>query len=223
MLANIFFLSYGNPSDLVDKNLFRFFNAKEIIDGNRKGNVFFDNDLLLLIKALFNSSCEKVQIIPKIKPKLCKKIDVIIGKDIYFRALDEVGMCVGAVLVSGLSGCFFNKTEREAFEGVVYNNVSSNTSCLSIKIIHSVCADNGFDIKRMRVGQKPYSLKLSVLSNGEIYEKRILTGTVSLCKQITEKNEKAKLIKSFLKKGAFVNSLVVEPEPPSDPDYGIDI
>lgn len=210
-LANIFFLSYGSVYDLSDKNLFRFFNSKELLD-NKGCDFLVDEDLIFLIKTLFNSSCEKISAIPKLKPELCEKINIVIDKDMCFEAINSSGKCVGAVLVSGVSGYLFEVTEKNAFDKIIYNKISSSASRMSIKIIHGVDRENNLDIKNLGVRQKPYSLKISFLSNNKLYSKKFFTGTMNLCKNIINEKEKSLLIKSFIGRGALINSVTIEPE-----------
>lgn len=212
LISNVFFLSYGSEYDLIDKDLFKFFNLRKIIEDKESRDVFFDDDLINLIKGVFNSSCEKISVIPNVNLRTCKSINVVVNKNIYFEAVDQYGRRTGAVLISGLSGNIFESLEKNSFSKIVYNDLSSPASHMSIKTIHSTDKGCDFDITRLGPKHRSYSLKVSIISNGEFYEKKLITGTIDFCKKAISKKGKELLSKSFLKRGAFMKSLIVEPE-----------
>lgn len=224
IISNMFFLAYGSPDELGDKDVFRFFNSRQVAGRDDYNKNVNDANLQELIKNIFNMSCEKISVVPKIfsnEDSICYSVSVSTGKETYFNIINSHGSCVGVVLVSGLSGELFNKYKENSFRGVVSTELASPLSAMSLKIIHSLSSEIDFDILNNSKKEKPYSLNLSLLSGGKSYDVKLITGTLGFCNYISTGANRELLIKNIARRGAFLNSLKIKIENPAEPEPNI--
>lgn len=212
LVANLFYLIYGEMSDLKrDKNTFLFANKsnnKELISSNYAA---VSDSIETVLLSTFNSVIQKISILPIKNISSGSSISLSSDSGFVFNVFDNRGSCNGVVIVKSLNEDLFRLLSNKSFDGVLVTKVEKSNSMDAIMVVNSKY-DHDFDIHSIKPSGSAHSLNIKMIVNGEPMSSKLVIGEKSFCSEMMAMSEQIAKKISKRNLGAKISSLSVKNE-----------